>query len=423
MFMGNLSMKFEREKLYDEIWDISLTGVSKKYGLNYAKLVQVCKENNIPYPSSAYWTKKNMGLDYTKEIIELPEAEAEEKEIEVLLKNTELLIDKKVSDKDKFIKEFNFLNFLEEDEKKNVAEVIYDLSVDKYRKNHKVIIEYKDKTKEERRKEREANYFNPYYNINNYVEKGYFANISQTQKDRCMKILSAIYFAIEELGGQVNNNFLLYVRDENVTIEIEELQDTVIHELTKEEAKKILEYEESQKRHTYGYKPNIRKYDYVYNGKLKITCGDRKYIRETDKIKLEDKLGDIIIKLYEQSEEIKNERLEREKIARKRREEEESKEKIRNAKNSEVQKIKELINCAEDYKIACEVRNYIDAVSKKEILTDEIKEWIKWANKKANWFDPTIDEEDELLGKREHTKSMEDKNNKLNKYGSYYDWY
>lgn len=421
MFMGNLSMKFEREKLYDEIWDISLTGVSKKYGLNYAKLVQVCKENNIPYPSSAYWTKKNMGLDYTKEIIELPEAE--EKEIEVLLKNTELLIDKKVSDKDKFIKEFNFLNFLEEDEKKNVAEVIYDLSVDKYRKNHKVIIEYKDKTKEERRKEREANYFNPYYNINNYVEKGYFANISQTQKDRCMKILSAIYFAIEELGGQVNNNFLLYVRDENVTIEIEELQDTVIHELTKEEAKKILEYEESQKRHAYGYKPNIRKYDYVYNGKLKITCGDRKYIRETDKIKLEDKLGDIIIKLYEQSEEIKNERLEREKIARKRREEEERKEKIRNDKNSEVQKIKELINCAEDYKIACEIRNYIDAVSKKELLTDEIKEWIKWANKKANWFDPTIDGEDELLGKREHTKSMEDKNNKLNRYGSYYDWY
>lgn len=419
--MGNLSMKFEREKLYNEIWDISLTGVSKKYGLNYAKLVQVCKENNIPYPSSAYWTKKNMGLDYTKEIIELPEAE--EKEIEVLLKNTELLIDKKVSDKDKFIKEFNFLNFLEEDEKKNVAEVIYDLSVDKYRKNHKVIIEYKDKTKEERRKEREANYFNPYYNINNYVEKGYFVNISQTQKDRCMKILSAIYFAIEELGGQVNNNFLLYVRDENVTIEIEELQDTVIHELTKEEAKKILEYEESQKRHTYGYKPNIRKYDYVYNGKLKITCGDRKYIRETDKIKLEDKLGDIIIKLYEQSEEIKNERLEREKIARKRREEEERKEKIRNDKNSEVQKIKELINCAEDYKIACEIRNYIDAVSKKELLTDEIKEWIKWANKKANWFDPTIDEEDELLGKREHTKSMEDKNNKLNRYGSYYDWY
>ena len=416
--MDNLTMRFERKKLYDEIWDISLTGVSKKYGLNYTKLVQVCKENNIPYPSSAYWTKKNMGLDYSTEIVELPEAE--EKEIEVPLKNTGVLIDEKVSDKDKFIKEFNFLNFLEEDEKKKIAEIIYDLSVDKYKKNHKVIVEYKNKKKEERREERKANYFNPYYSIHNYVEKGYFANVSKTQKDRCMKILSAICFAIEELGGQVNSDFSIYVRDERVIIEIEELKDKVMHELTKEEAKKLLEYEESQKRHTYGYKPNIRKYDYVYNGKLKITCGDRKYIRETDKIKLEDKLGDIIIKLYEQSEETKNERLEREEIARKRREEEERKERIRNAKKSEVQRIKDLINCAEDYKIACEIRNYIEAVSKNETLTDEIKEWIKWANKKANWFDPTINEGDELLGKRDHTKSMEDKNNK---YGSYYDWY
>lgn len=421
MFMDNLTMKFERKKLYDEIWDISLTGVSKKYGLNYTKLVQVCKENNIPYPSSAYWTKKNMGLDYSTEIVELPEAE--EKEIEVPLKNTGLLIDEKVSDKDKFIKEFNFLNFLEEDEKKKVAEAIYELSVDKYKRNHKVIVEYKNKKKEERREERKANYFNPYYNIHNYVEKGYFANVSKIQKDRCMKILSAIYFAIEELGGKVNNDFSLHVRDERVTIEIEELQDKVMHELTKDEAKKLLEYEESQKRHTYVYKPNIRKYDYVYNGKLKITCGNRKYIRETDKIKLEDKLGDVIIKLYEQSEETKNERLEREEIARRQREEEERKEKIRNAKKKEVQKIKELINCAEDYKIACEIRSYIGAISKKENLTDEIKKWINWANKKANWFDPTIDEEDELLGKREHAESMDNKNNKLDKYGSYYDWY
>ena len=92
--MDSLSVKFERKKLYDEIWEISLTGVSKKYGLNYTKLVQVCKENNIPYPSSGYWTKKNMGLDFLNEIVELPEAE--EKEIEVLLKNTGVLINEKV---------------------------------------------------------------------------------------------------------------------------------------------------------------------------------------------------------------------------------------------------------------------------------------------------------------------------------------
>ena len=33
--MNSLSIKFERKKLYNEIWEISLSGVSKKYGLNY----------------------------------------------------------------------------------------------------------------------------------------------------------------------------------------------------------------------------------------------------------------------------------------------------------------------------------------------------------------------------------------------------
>ena len=106
--MDSLCTKFERKKLYDEIWEISLTGVSKKYGLNYTKLVQACKENNIPYPSSSYWTKKNMGLDFFNEIVELPESEI--KEIEIQLKTSGILIDEKVNYKNKFITEFNFLN-------------------------------------------------------------------------------------------------------------------------------------------------------------------------------------------------------------------------------------------------------------------------------------------------------------------------
>ncbi len=418
--MDSLSMKFERNRLYDEIWEISLTGVAKKYGLNYTKLVQVCKENDIPYPSSSYWTKKNMRLDFSNDIIELPKSEV--KEVEIPLKVSGVLIDSKVSDKDKFVTEFNLLSFLSDEEKRKVAEVIYDLNIDNYKKNHKIITEYKNKKKEERREERKANYLNPYYNIHNYVEKGYFENISKFEKDRCMKVLSAIYYAIEELGGEVNKDFSLTIRDEHVELEIEELKDQVKHELTKEEAKQLLEYEDRKKVFTYASKPNIRKYDYVHNGKLKMTCGNRKYIRETDKVKLEDKLGDIIIKLYEQSEEVKVERLAREERERKYQEEEERKEKIRNAKKNEAQKVKELLNLAEDYRIAYEIRNYINAISSQDNLSNEMKDWIKWASKKADWFDPIIDKEDEILGKREHQESLENKNNKLDRYGSYYGW-
>ena len=418
--MNSLSIKFERKKLYDEIWKISLTGVAKKYGLNYTKLVQACKENSIPYPSSAYWTKKNMVLDFSNEIVELPESNI--KEIEIQLKTSGTIIDEKISNEDKFISEFNFLSFLSDKEKKKVAKVIYNINIDNVKRNHKVITEYKNKKKEERREERKANYFNPYYNIHDYIEKGYFENISKFEKDRCMKILSAIYCAIEELGGEVNKDFSLTIRDEHVELEIEELKDQIKHELTKEEAKQLLEYEDKKKVFTYASKPNIRKYDYVHNGKLKITCGNRKYIRETDKVKLEDKLGDIIIKLYEQSEEVKVERLAREERERRYQEEEERKEKIRNAKKNEAQKVKELLNLAEDYRIACEIRNYINAISCQDNLSNEMKDWIKWASKKADWFDPIIDKEDEILGKREHQESLENKNNKLDRYGSYYGW-
>lgn len=422
--MSNGCIVLEREKLYREIWELSLSGVAKKYNLNYSKLVQTCKDNNIPYPTSAYWTKKKMGLDITNDIIKLPESD--KKEVELFLNVDTVLVNSKndsINEKERFIQEFNYLNFLDDEEKNKVATVIFDLSIDKYRNNHKIITSYKNKIKEDRREERKRNYYNPYYNIHNYVESGYYANISKSQKDRCMKILSCIYYAIEELGGEVNNDFSLKIRDELVTIEIEELQDQVKHELTKEEAQRLIKYEDEKKNWPYASKPTIRKYDYVHNGKLKITFGTRNYIKDTDKLKLEDRLGDIIIKLYEKSEEVKIQRLEREERESLQREEKKREEEIRNRKKNEANKVKELVNMAEDYKIAYEIRNYIQAVSSQSELSEEIKEWIIWANKKANWFDPIMDEEDELLGKREHKDSMENKNNRLDKYGNYFSWY
>lgn len=162
------------------------------------------------------------------------------KEIEIQLKTSRAIINEKARDKDKFVTEFNFLNFLEYEEKKKVAKVIYALNIDKFTRNYKVINEYKNKKKEERREERKANYLNPYYNIHNYTENGYFRNVSKSEKERCMKILSLVYYAIEELGGTINKDFSLQVRGEHVELEVEELKDQVKHELTKEEAMKYI---------------------------------------------------------------------------------------------------------------------------------------------------------------------------------------
>ena len=47
------------------------------------------------------------------------------------------------------------------------------------------------------------------------------------------------------------------------------------------------------------------------------------------------------------------------------------------------------------------IREYIKTVEAKAIenepLTDELKDWIQWANNKADWYDPLINGDDPLL--------------------------
>ena len=64
-------LKLTRKQLYDEIWLLSVAGVARKYHLNYQRLMKACKEANIPYPTSGYWTRKNLGKDVSKEVVVL----------------------------------------------------------------------------------------------------------------------------------------------------------------------------------------------------------------------------------------------------------------------------------------------------------------------------------------------------------------
>lgn len=102
----------------------------------------------------------------------------------------------------------------------------------------------------------------------------------------------------------------------------------------------------------------------------------------------------------------------REEAERKRVEEARCREENRQRKEQEIRLVKELVNKAEDYRIAKEIREYIQAMidSGNEDITPE---WIEWALKKADWYDPSIETEDEYLGKRQHEKSAEEKEKSL----------
>ncbi len=57
-----------RRQLYNEIWEISVAGVAKKYDLSYGLFLKLCKEVDIPIPPSGYWIK----IRFSKPVVKMP---------------------------------------------------------------------------------------------------------------------------------------------------------------------------------------------------------------------------------------------------------------------------------------------------------------------------------------------------------------
>lgn len=456
--MTKRTTTLSRQQLYDEIWQMSVAGVARKYNLNYAKLIAKCREANIPFPSSGYWTRKNMGKDVSGEVVALPPSDNEN--VELLLAGVKSEKKKKVisdaeelhSDMEEGLKKAassmeekgketgnedqavsvketveksgaddTVLPFLDSVEKKRVLQAASELRIRDKKRLHEQLIKYRKSMTEWKQKEVQNQ--RGYQRRNRPDdEPAFFNEISPESQQRAFLILDALFCAVEELGGKVNADLSMRVMADTVRIRIAEGQDKVKHELTKQEARALVEYNDKVKRNGWASKPQIRKYDSIYNGKLRIIFDNGEYIRDTGKEKLEDRLGDLLMRLYENSEEarIQRERLEEER--RKREEEARRQAEIQKRKEDEVRRTRELLNQAEDYKIACEIRQYIAAVARQKDITPETAAWIEWANRKADWYDPIVAAEDEYLGRREHSKPKEEKDLDKMSRGKYGMW-
>jgi hypothetical protein len=439
-----IEITLSRNQLYDEVWKISVQGVAKKYNLHYQQLLNSCKEANIPIPPSGYWTKLKCGKDVSQEVTELQQSDIEyvtlylnsfkpekyKKEKTKPLESEDIegkvcdeVINSGKNDSDlqeddikSTVEDSPFLLFLEEDERKKVLNTASSLIIRDRKKLHPQVIQYRDSIDNWNKQQMELKknpYYRPRYNNNDTQQPIFMNEVAPSTLTRIYKILDALFTAVEALGGKINSDLSMMIHNDIVRVRFAEAQDKLSHELSKQEAREIVEYNDKVKQNKWASKPNIRKYDYVYNGRLRIVFSDQKYIRDSESEKIEDKLGDILIKLYEISEDERIAREQREEIQRQQREEERKREERRKLKNQEIQMTRELVNQAQDYKIACEIRQYITAVEEKSDGSEEVNKWIEWAKQKANWYDPTLNYEDNILGKRDHSKEKDEKSKLL----------
>ena len=201
-----------------------------------------------------------------------------------------------------------------------------------------------------------------------------------------------------------------------IQLRFSEATTEVPHELTREEKMAKLQYEDDMKRRGWGYKPNIRKYDHIYNGTVSIGVGEKRRFRDSKSGLLEQRLGEILIAIFIALNDAKIAREEREEKERKRQEEEQRKREYQKRYNEEVARTLALENQAEDFAMACKIRNLIAAVESREKIDESMQQWLSWAKAKADWYDPTVSAGDGFFGKRKHGLSKEEKRPKEKQY-------
>ncbi|WP_018753403.1 hypothetical protein [Paenibacillus sanguinis] len=394
---------YDRETLYKEVWMVPVTEVAKRYGVSDVAIRKVCQSLDIPTPPVGYWAKLRAGKPVNP--IPLPISSKPAKKSGVRT-GTEYApqIEKET------------LAFLNEEERTVVLSIATQIRIpNENAKMHPTIVTHRKAVMEwkKKRKQQEAIGFN-----RRAMDSPLFLadTVSEETLPRVLHIIDALIKAMEPLGCSLTSDLKFIVNGETVSISVSEAQDEIKHIPTKEENMLLLKYEEDKRRSSWASKPKIRKYDYVYNGRISFSVYAARNFRDCKSYVIEDRLGDIMIAFYEASDIRHQEREAREEAERKRQEEERQKEERRQRFNAEVEQTLALENLSEDYDTACKIRRYIAAVEASGNLDPKSMKWVEWAKDKADWYDPTIAREDEFFGKRDHEKNSDQKKLERNGY-------
>ena len=214
-------------------------------------------------------------------------------------------------------------------------------------------------------------------------------SVAPKNSNRALRIMDKIIKLLKQRGHNVivkGNTTFAVVKGEEIKIRLREKLKMVV---TKHE------------------KYSWNNTDYVPTGILsfKIDEYPEKEFNDTINQTLEKQLPKILTKLELVSVQLKKRREDIENRQREYRKIREAEEAIKKRKSTEIENFKKLLDESERCKKAVDIRNYIKQVENNAIkdnnLSEELTNWINWANNKADWYDPITRKEDELLNEKD----------------------
>ncbi|WKZ70865.1 MAG: hypothetical protein QY331_06330 [Melioribacteraceae bacterium] len=353
-------IKLNREKLYEQVWSKPMIKLAKKYGISDVGLGKICKKMNIPKPYPGYWAKIEFGKSVEK--LKLPKPD----------ENT-------ITEYEITVSEEEHIPIPDTLEKEIASNKLNSIRVKKSLHNPHPLV----KDAQTKLADKSTNYqgiFSTEYN--DIID----IRVTKNTLNRALRIMDTILKEAEDQGwtikdpGYDKTGFI--INGSEVDFLLREKQKT-------ERVKSNSDWR--------GYEKN-----YIPTGVLSLEIkswsegtGVKLNFKDKNNIQLLEQINDFFASLTKLAF-----------IRRQRQIQHENREKIKQLKieilqrkinriTNEEKKINDFQNMVLEWNKCQNLRNFIKAVENKyadrkdaRFQNMSINEWVKWANRIADWKDP-----------------------------------
>lgn len=358
------NIEFTRKELYEIVWSTTLSKLTLQYAYTNDGIKKICKQFDIPMPDGSYWSKLKFKKQFKKEKLN-----------PIFSGVDKIILTKREEGNSVNVNQTPLTIRTKEIENDTKAPLIVPEKLSK----PDILIQNTKDLYNRRKKER--------YYWNDKIDS-VSISVQDEHLDRAFRIMDTFIKLLRFRGHT-------FRKDRNNRGPLIVVKDVEFHFSLREAQKRI---------------PSEKQYEsstYLPTGILVIKIGESYHIKEwkDGSVKLEKQLAKIVAKIELGADEelIWREKSRLQAILRE--EQEKIKQEFVARREKEITKTKKLFSDAERYNKAIIYRKYIIATEHKAIkennLTDELKDWIKWATEKADWFDPFTNRQDELLNNKD----------------------
>ena len=366
--MTGTRIRLTREELYTKVWASPMRAVGQEFGLSASALANVCRKHNIPVPPVGHWTRIEVGHTITPPALipELSGNEAVQIYVRERLSSELVVLAAETAPKVDIPREISHALALKTDKLLSFG------------------------------KENEKKLLVPKMGVASHLL------VSRGQFPRALRILNALFLALEERGYVVSwpkkedEHLTIGVDGESVAISMREVLDSEKHVLTLAEQK-----------HSW----MAPKWDYKLTGRLRLSIDNLPYssgpVRGTwadGRIQLvENCIGDFIVGLKVAAAAIKKNRLESEEAARRREIERKQREEQQRLAQEHKRKAEFVTELIDNWELAQRVRSFATSMAEcfgqlelSEKQKRDIQQVVDWSKEFAESLDPLSDLPDSI---------------------------